>query len=281
MPVGYRGIDLVKSKGHADVDPIDPVLEADVLPKFNMHLYQSSVTKTHVKWIGKNCKPCFKDATTIAMPWKHHDSSVADPFPKSGKFSESDAERLHEFVITLHKPAPSLLYAVGLSHTWKYAGHIPILKDSKGKVLTLAEFLRMPNFKGCKVAAGTLLPSGTACLTHTTPPATRLEDIQPKTGDMEVAKIPCRKVLAEKEKKKKRNKDEAKAGALERVAKATGEKHAGEEGTSRPKKKKMHHDSPLTELNSEHVSSPMPINQSQPLYVLANEAHVYENVSVR
>ncbi|GKF06422.1 hypothetical protein Tco_0037090, partial [Tanacetum coccineum] len=139
-----------------DVDPIDPVLEADVLPKFNMHLYQSSVTKTHVKWLVK----CYKipedlhprvvpegmtmdvipydsiglyDATTIAMPWKHHDSSVADPFPKSGKFSESDAERLHEFVITLHKPAPSLLYAVGLSHTWKYAGHIPILKDSKGK----------------------------------------------------------------------------------------------------------------------------------------------------
>ncbi|GKA53605.1 hypothetical protein Tco_0746920 [Tanacetum coccineum] len=195
-------------------------------------------------------------ATTIAMPWRYHDSSVADPFPKSGKFSESNAEKLHEFVITLHKPAPSLSYAVGLFHTWKYAGHIPILKDLKGKVLTLAEFLRMPNFKGCKVAAGTLLPSGTACLTHTTPPATRLEDIQPKTGDME-------------------------AGALERVAKATGKKRAGEEGTSRPKKKKMHHDSPLTELNSEHVSSPMPINRSQPLYVLANEAHVYENVSVR
>ncbi|GJS20057.1 hypothetical protein Tco_0448689 [Tanacetum coccineum] len=179
-----------------DVDPIDPVLEADVLPKFNMHLYQSSVTKTHVKWLVK----CYKipedlhprvvpegmtmdaipydsiglylkemkdrRATTIAMPWRHHDSSVADPFPKSGKFSESKAERLHEFVITLHKPAP---------------------------ILTLAEFLRMPNFKGCKVVAGTLLPSGTACLTHTTPPATRLEDIQPKTGDMEVAKIPCRK----------------------------------------------------------------------------------------
>nr|GEZ13915.1 hypothetical protein [Tanacetum cinerariifolium] len=70
--------------------------------------------------------------------------------PKSGEFNESDVERLRE--------------------------------DPNGKVITMAEFLRLPNFRGCKDAAGTLLPPGTA-----------------------------QKVLAEKEKKKK--KVEAKAAA--------------------------------------------------------------------
>nr|GEV85257.1 acyl-coenzyme A thioesterase 13 [Tanacetum cinerariifolium] len=107
-----------------NVDLFDPALEAAVLPKFDMHLYQSSVTDTHVKW-----------AAPIAMPKRHHDSSVVDPFPKVGEFSELDVERLREFVITLHKPAPRLLYAARLSHTWKCAGHVPILNNSKRKGL--------------------------------------------------------------------------------------------------------------------------------------------------
>nr|GEW67264.1 hypothetical protein [Tanacetum cinerariifolium] len=101
--------------------------------------------------VGKDCKLCFKYAPTslkkwkdnfflvdrravpIAMAWKHHDSSVADPHPKSKEFIESDAERLCEVVITLHKPSPSLLYADGLSHSWKHVKHVSILKDPKGK----------------------------------------------------------------------------------------------------------------------------------------------------
>ncbi|GJS73242.1 hypothetical protein Tco_0706083 [Tanacetum coccineum] len=69
----------------------------------------------------------------------------------------------------------------------------------------MAEFLRLPNFKGCEVAAGTLLPPGTARVAHRAPPAKRLEDIPPKTWDMVVAEIPCQKVLDDKEKKKRGN----------------------------------------------------------------------------
>ncbi|GKA63114.1 hypothetical protein Tco_0762720 [Tanacetum coccineum] len=71
-------------------------------------------------------------------------------------------------------------------------------------LITMAEFLRLPNFKGCKVAAGTLLLPGAARVTHLAPPAGRLEDIPPKTGDMMVAKIPCRKFLDNKENKKRK-----------------------------------------------------------------------------
>ncbi|GKC95390.1 hypothetical protein Tco_1160832, partial [Tanacetum coccineum] len=139
-----------------DADPINAAMEASVRPKFDMHLYKSSLNETHVKWLtkcyktpadlrpriipegdwfsfqsrtGKNYKPCFKDAPTslkkwknkfffldrraapIAMPYRYHDLSVADPFPRSEEFNESEAGRLREVVITLHKPPASLLYA--------------------------------------------------------------------------------------------------------------------------------------------------------------------------
>ncbi|GKC08010.1 hypothetical protein Tco_0999620, partial [Tanacetum coccineum] len=53
--------------------------------------------------------------------------------------------------------------------------------------LTMAEFLRLPNFKGCKVTAGALLLPGAARVTHLATPAARLHDIPPKTGEMMVA----------------------------------------------------------------------------------------------
>ncbi|GJW61818.1 hypothetical protein Tco_0111153 [Tanacetum coccineum] len=36
-----------------DAELVDHVLEANSLPKFDMHLYKSSLTKTHVKWLAK------------------------------------------------------------------------------------------------------------------------------------------------------------------------------------------------------------------------------------
>ncbi|GJU56313.1 hypothetical protein Tco_1230027 [Tanacetum coccineum] len=73
----------------------------------------------------------------------------------------------------------------------------------------MAVFLRLPNFHGCKVAAGSLLPPSSARVTHLAPPAEQSEDLPRKTGDMETAEIPCWKVLDDKEKKKV----EAKAAA--------------------------------------------------------------------
>ncbi|GKC71402.1 PXMP2/4 family protein 4-like protein [Tanacetum coccineum] len=226
----------------SDATPVDPALEAGSLPKFDMHMYRSSLNESHVRYLvklygipeklhprvvpegmtmntlppnraEKDCKPCLKDdptslkkwkdkfflidrrAAPIAMAWRHHDSSVADPFPKPGEYNASDVAKLREVVISLRRPPLSILYV------WKHAGRAFSIKDSEGKVITMAGFLRLPNFKGCKVAAGTLLPPGTARVTHLAPPAARLEDIPPKTGDMIVVEIPCRKVVDDKEKK--------------------------------------------------------------------------------
>ncbi|GJR04750.1 putative reverse transcriptase domain-containing protein [Tanacetum coccineum] len=94
-----------------DAAPVNPVLEAIAFPKFDMHMYRSSLNESHVR-AGKNCKPCLKDAPTslkkwkdkfflvdrraapIAMAWRHHDSSVADPFPKPSEYNASDVPKL-------------------------------------------------------------------------------------------------------------------------------------------------------------------------------------------
>nr|GEV08709.1 hypothetical protein [Tanacetum cinerariifolium] len=189
----------------------------------------------------------------IAMARRHHDSSVADPFPKSNKYNASDVAKLRKVVIFLHKPPPSLLYVAGLSNVWKHAGHAFFLKDSKGKVLSMAEFLRLPNFKGYKITAGALLPAGLARVTHLANPAATLEDIPPKTVDMTVAEIPCRRVLDDKEKKRKKVEEKATANspAAEIQVKVGIDKGAGKDG---PRKRRKIRARPQVQPVSEHVS---------------------------
>ncbi|GKA24862.1 hypothetical protein Tco_0710895 [Tanacetum coccineum] len=189
-----------------DTEAIDPILEANSLPKFDMHLHKSSLTETHVKWLTKcyeipgDLRPRVvsegmtmdalpndaiglylvplvdRRAAPIAMAWRHHDSSVADPFPKPDEYNASDVAKLREVVIALRKPPPTF-YMLQVFH--KHAGHVFLLKDPKGKVVTMAEYLRLPNFQRCKVAAGALLPPDSARVTHLSTPAAALEDVTP------------------------------------------------------------------------------------------------------
>nr|GEY63182.1 hypothetical protein [Tanacetum cinerariifolium] len=266
-----------------DAEPVDPVLEANSLPKFDMRLYKYSRTETHVMWLVKcygipadlHSRVVSEDMTMdalpndairlyahhfqlgglrdapIAMAWQHHDSSNADLFPKYNEYDALGVARLRKVVLALRKPPPSLLYIAGLSHVWKHVGRTFSLKDPKGKVMalslvTMAEFLRLPNFQGCKVAVGVLLPSGSAWVTYLANPVERLEDLPPKTGDM-----------------------------VEKVAEKRG---VGKEGTSR-KKRRVHLET-LVHPNSEHVSSPIPLNHAHPLEALGNKEHVSTDASV-
>ncbi|GJX02744.1 V-type proton ATPase subunit B2 [Tanacetum coccineum] len=379
-----------------DAAPVDPALEAGVLPKFDMHLYRSSLNETHVRYLvklygipeelhprvapagmtmdvlppgaiglyahhfqqgglrvpfssfflkvvehfcvhisqlvplgvnrvtffeiycrslgvtptvplfrvfyklckqghwfsfqnraGKGCQPCLKDAPTslkkwkdkfflvdrraapIAMAWRHHDSSVADPFPRSSEYNASDVAKLREVVISLRRPPLSILYVAGLSNVWKHAGRAFSIRDSEGKVITMAEFLRLPNFKGCKVTAGALLPPGAARVTHLATPAARLQDIPPKTGDMMVAELPCRRVMDDKEKKKRK----AEEKAATKVPADDNQAEAAARGAGVRKKRRVRASAQAPPA-SDHVSSPTPLNQAKPLEALANETHV-------
>ncbi|GJV50295.1 hypothetical protein Tco_1440507 [Tanacetum coccineum] len=204
------------------------------------------------------------------MAWRHHDSSVADPFPRSSEYNTSYVARLREVVISLRRPPLSILYVAGLSSVWKHAGRAFSIRDSEGKVITMAKFLRLPNFKGCKVTAGALLPPGATRVTHLATPAARLQDIPPKTGEMMVVELPCRRVMDDKEKKNRKAKEKAatKVPADDNQAEAAAARGAG------VRKKRRVRASAQTPPVSNHVSSPTPLNQAKPLEALANETHV-------
>ncbi|GJY50087.1 hypothetical protein Tco_0440043 [Tanacetum coccineum] len=350
-----------------DTATINPALEATSLPKFDMHLYRSSLTETNVKWLtkcygiladlhprvptegipygsctscmmfsplcspisasevgessflffplkgsahisqlvplgvqcsiyfeisSKNCKPCLKDAPTslkkekdkfflvnrratpIAMSWRHRDSSVSDPIPQPDEYNASDVVKLREVAIPLRKPPPSILYIACLSNVWKHAGRAFSIKDSNGEVITMAEFLRLPDFHGCKVSAGELLSPGSARVTHLTTPAEWVKDIPPKTRDMMVAELPCRKVSDDKERKKR--KAEEKVAIHVQAKKVVKEKYSREGVCKKRRVHVVNHVQPT----SEYVSSPTPLNHAEHLTTITGEAHVTPPTSV-
>ncbi|GJZ78779.1 hypothetical protein Tco_0643616 [Tanacetum coccineum] len=379
-----------------DAAPVDPALEAGVLPKFDMHLYRSSLNETHVRYLvklygipeelhprvalagmtmdvlppsaiglyahhfqqgglrvpfssfflkvvehfcvhisqlvplginrvtffeiycrsldvtptvplfrvfyklckqghwfsfqnraGKGCQPCLKDAqkwkdkfflvdrraAPIAMAWRHHDSSVADPFPGSSEYNASDVAKLREVVISLRRRPLSILYVAGLSNVWKHAGRAFSIRDSEGKVITMAEFLRLPNFKGCKVTADALLLPGAARVTHLATPAARLQDIPPKTGEMMVVELPYRRVMDDKEKKKRKAEEKAATKVHADDNQAEAAVAAAAKGVGVRKKRRVRASAQAPPI-SDHVSSLTPLNQAKSLEALANETHV-------
>ena len=71
-------------------------------------------------------------AIPFAMPWRHHDSDVSDPFPK-GEFDVAHAEKLAECVIEPCQVPYTFLYLLGLSTYWKFPGYRAALRDEKGR----------------------------------------------------------------------------------------------------------------------------------------------------
>ncbi|GJT57890.1 hypothetical protein Tco_0992944 [Tanacetum coccineum] len=65
-----------------------------------------------------------------AMPWRHKNSSVADP-PPTGVRAD-DIRRLCENMIDLHPVHPAMLYEIGLTTIWKHVGQHPVFKDGDG-----------------------------------------------------------------------------------------------------------------------------------------------------
>ncbi|GKD85241.1 V-type proton ATPase subunit B2, partial [Tanacetum coccineum] len=114
-----------------------------------------------------------------------------------------------------------------------------------------------------------LLPPGAARVTHLATPTTRLQDIPPKTGDMMVAELPCRRVMDDKE-KKKRKVDEK---AATKVPADDNQAEVAVRGAGVRKKRRVCASAQAPPA-SNYVSSPTPLNQAKPLEALANETHV-------
>nr|GEV39529.1 hypothetical protein [Tanacetum cinerariifolium] len=86
-----------------------------------------------------------------AMPWRHQDSSGADPAP-TGVLAE-DIRRLCENIIDLCPVHPAMLYAVGLTTIWKHVGHHSVFKDGKGtgNIILLQVYLNFSNSRWSEI----------------------------------------------------------------------------------------------------------------------------------
>nr|GEY80774.1 hypothetical protein [Tanacetum cinerariifolium] len=130
-----------------------------VVLKFDMHVYTFFLTSDEVKnltveyTIPLDLHPCIHPSgLTInklpldnidAIPWKHQDSSVADP-PPNGVHAK-EIRRLCKNVIDLRPVHPAMLYAIGLTNIWKHVGHHSVFKDGEGIVATsMSHFLKFP-----------------------------------------------------------------------------------------------------------------------------------------
>ncbi|GJW79436.1 hypothetical protein Tco_0143411 [Tanacetum coccineum] len=163
---------------------------------FQRVLHESQALEGPVFFIDRRAIP-------DAMPWRHQDSSVADPTP-TGVRAE-DIRRLCKNVIDLRPVHPAMLYAMGLTTIWKHVGHHPVFKNGEGMVATTNE----------------VIPQ------HTTPPLPFSTQISEKSDHQKVVEYENERVLAAKQK------------AQAAKDRAVG-KRAATEGTSqRTKKKKM------------------------------------------
>ncbi|GJV03154.1 gypsy type transposase [Tanacetum coccineum] len=151
----------------------------------------------------KNWKDRFflidRRAIPDTMPWRHQDSSLADPAP-TGVHTE-DIHRLCENVIDLRPVHPAMLYTVGLTTMWKHVGHHPVFKDGEGNVATsMSQFLKFSMAGGVRVGRGTTLVANEVIPQHTTPPLPSRSQIPEKLDYQRVVEVENERVLAAKRK---------------------------------------------------------------------------------
>ncbi|GKF67146.1 hypothetical protein Tco_0196825, partial [Tanacetum coccineum] len=138
-------------------------------------------------------------ATPDAMPWRHQDSSVADP-PPTGVHAE-DIRQLCEHIIDLRPVHPAMLYAIGLTTVWKHVGYHPVFKDGEGNVATsMSQFLKFSMAGGVRVGKGTTLPANEVIPQHTTPHLPSGSQIPEKSDHQRVVEVENERVLAAKRK---------------------------------------------------------------------------------
>ncbi|GJZ37224.1 hypothetical protein Tco_0583415 [Tanacetum coccineum] len=292
-------------------------VDGNVILKFDMHTFASTMTVDEVNsmteqyGIPLDLCPCVPSSTMTmnnlpnwkyrfyfidclavsdAMPWKHHDSRVADLPPSS--IRAEDVHRLCEHVIDLRYVHAVMLYVIGLTIMWKHVGVIRPLKMAKGMVTLLisgrlsspklsyallsnllllccffvlaanmSEFLRFPMAKGVRIGKGTSLRPDEVIKQHTTPPLPAGIPIPDKSGFQKVVEHGDERILAAKEKKK----------AQQALDKAVGK----QDGSPRSGSGTVHSGSPLTTV--------MPVNENTEAggsnQALQSDDHIEEEVA--
>ncbi|PWA65952.1 transposase (putative), gypsy type [Artemisia annua] len=197
-------------------------------------------------------------AIPFAMPWRHQDSDVSDPFPKN-EYNIAHAEMLAETPIEPLQVPQGILYALGLSDHWEFPGYRPALRDEEGRGVTMSEYLKKPLLrKKVNVEKGDKYPEGHVSAVHVTRPLESNAQVPEKTDELRKVEVPDNKVLAAKDRKKEQA---TKAGLKKPPSKRSG----GNISSRVQKRTKVTDDTPVIDLDvAGDIPEPRPIRSIPP-----------------
>ncbi|GJT63150.1 hypothetical protein Tco_1006683 [Tanacetum coccineum] len=210
-----------------DTAAINPALEATSLPMFDMHLYRSSLTETNVKWLTK----CY------GIPEDLHPRVPPEGMTMDVLLAEAIGLYAHHFQQggkDIKIPSTSQNRAKNEPKTDKELGkRTSTSEDTRGAIKSGSKPSRNPIPKPDEYNASDVTKLREVVIPLRKPPPSILyvaglsnewkhagrafsikdsngeEDIPPKTGDMMVAELPYRKVLDDKEGKKRKAEEKA------------------------------------------------------------------------
>ncbi|PWA98462.1 transposase (putative), gypsy type [Artemisia annua] len=199
-------------------------------------------------------------AIPFAMPWRHRDSDVSNPFP-TGDFVVSHAESLAETILEPFNFPHDFLYMLGLSTYWKYPGFRAELVDEEGRVVTMADYLKKPSIrKNVNRAKGDKLREGEEPVMHLTKPLPSNADVPAKSAELQKVELPSDKVLAAKDRKK----EKADRAGQKKPSASGSVKRSGDDLSSRLHKR-IRKVTPVVDLETgEEVPTPTPIRSYPP-----------------
>ncbi|GJZ46272.1 hypothetical protein Tco_0593868 [Tanacetum coccineum] len=116
-----------------------------VVPKFDMQTYTSVLTANEVKSLVEEYAISL-DLNPYAMPWRHQNSSVADP-PPTRVWAE-DIRRQCENIIDIRPVHPAMLYEIGLTTIWKHVLLPACLNFSSSRCPEVSRRLSNAKMKG-------------------------------------------------------------------------------------------------------------------------------------
>nr|GEU52519.1 hypothetical protein [Tanacetum cinerariifolium] len=175
-----------------------------------------------------------------AMPWRHKNSSLADPPPTD--VQAEDICRLCENIIDLRPVHPTMLYEIGLTTIWKHVGAPSGLMVMGMHVL----ISKVSHVRGVRIGKGTALATNEAIAQHTTAHLPSGSQILEKSDYQKVVEHEDERVLAAQRK------------AHAAHDKAVGKRSAAEEFANRQEgdaRNSLDNARNDTEVNSPHFAS--------------------------
>lgn len=227
-------------------------------------------------------------AIPYAMPWRHKDSKISDKFPEG--YSARDAKRIAEKTIILRKTPSSLLYEYGLCNVFWITGHRLVIKDAEGRgnlsipflsltvlffdlclsvysfaVITMSEYLELPDLEGSVVSKGDPLPEDHVRPDRTTKPLSPEKKVPAKSNLQKYVEVVDDDVVAAREEKERKQKEKTPAPKRKTTV----------PGKNAPKKRKRLIAEEV--VSSDKTLDVTPINQADPPVSKQPDANVVED----